>query len=212
MWEKQGEEVFFCFVDLKKAFDTIPREELWHTMEELDIPKEYRAVVYKLYEQVKEKFRTKEGMSKCFGSDIGIKQGCSFSSTLFGLYIDKLEEWLNKANGEGIQLAGYVIKLLLYADDLILIAKTAQGLRKHLKNLETFCLEVGMEVTIAKTKVVIFSLKKKKQQHTFIFEGSSLEIVENKYLGIDFHYTLSWETHKSKRIHSLLQNRCRKAE
>ena len=63
-------------------------------------------------------------MSECFGSDIGVKQGCLLSPTLFGLYIDKLEEWLNKANGEGIQLAEYVIRLLLYADDLILIAKT----------------------------------------------------------------------------------------
>ena len=65
----------------------------------------------------------------------GVKQGCPLSPTLFGLYIDKLEEWLNKANGEGIQLAEYVIKLLLYPDDLILIAKTTQGLKEHLKNL-----------------------------------------------------------------------------
>ena len=82
---------------------------------------------------------------------------------MFGLYIDKLEEWLNKANGEGIQLTDYVIRLLLYADDLILIAKTAQGLREHLKNLETFCTEVGMEVNTSKTKIMVFSLRKRKQ-------------------------------------------------
>ena len=64
-------------------------------------------------------------MSECFGSDIEVKQGCPLSPTLFGLYIDKLEEWLNKANGEGIQLAEYVIRLLLYIDDLILITKIA---------------------------------------------------------------------------------------
>ena len=66
-------------------------------------------------------------MLECFGSDIGVKQGCPLSPTLFGLYIDKLEEWLNKANGEEIQLAEYVIRLLLYADDLILIAKQHRG-------------------------------------------------------------------------------------
>ena len=107
-------------------------------MEELEVPKEYKVVVYKLYEQVKEKIKTKEGMSECFRSNVGVKQGFSLSTTLFGLYIDKLEEWLNKANGERIKLVDYVIRLLLYADDLILIAKTARGLREHLSKLETF--------------------------------------------------------------------------
>lgn len=37
--------------------------------------------------------------------NVGVKQGCSQSLTLFGLYIDKLEEWLKNVNGEGIWLA-----------------------------------------------------------------------------------------------------------
>ena len=106
------------------AFDTIPKDKLWNRMEELEVPTEYRVVVYKLYKQIKVKIRTKVGMSKCFSSDIGVKQGCPLSPTLFDLYTDKLEEWLNKANGEGIQLDEYVIRFLLYVDDLILIAKT----------------------------------------------------------------------------------------
>ena len=73
MWDKQGDEAFCCFVDFKKAFDTIPRDKLWNRMEELEVPTEYRGVVYKLYEQVKAKIRTKVGMSECFGSDIGVK-------------------------------------------------------------------------------------------------------------------------------------------
>jgi hypothetical protein len=64
-----------------------------------------------------------------FGSDISVKQGCPLSPTLFGLYIDKLESWLSRMNGEGVHLAGNVVKLILYADDLILISKTTHGLR-----------------------------------------------------------------------------------
>ena len=66
----------------------------------MDVPIEYKAAVYKLYEQVKAKIRTTEGMSECFGNEIGVKQGRPLSPTLFGLYIDKLEEWLNRAKGE----------------------------------------------------------------------------------------------------------------
>ena len=95
VWNIQGEEAFCCFVDFKKAFDTVPRDKLWRRMEEIRIPSEYREVVHKLYEKFRAKIRSKEDFSECFASDIGVKQGCPLSPTLFGLYIDKLEEWLN---------------------------------------------------------------------------------------------------------------------
>ena len=58
---------------------------------------------------------------------MGVKKGFPLSPTLFGLYIDKLKEWINMTNREGIQLVGYVVRLL-YVDDLILITKTSRGL------------------------------------------------------------------------------------
>jgi hypothetical protein len=60
-------------------------------MEELGIPDGYRATIHKIYEKVRDKIRTSEGMPECFGSDIGVKHGFPLSPTLFGLYIDKLE-------------------------------------------------------------------------------------------------------------------------
>ena len=91
IWDKQGETTYCCFVDFKKAFDTMTIDKLWNKMEELCILDGYRAAIQRLYEKVRAKIRTSEGMSKCFGSDIGVKQGCPLSPTLFGLYIDKLE-------------------------------------------------------------------------------------------------------------------------
>ena len=78
-------------------------------------------------------------------------------------------------DGEGLHLAGYVVKLLLYANGLILILKTTHGLREHLNALEHFCQEVGMQVNITKTKITIFSLNRKDKPITFLFEGSALE-------------------------------------
>jgi hypothetical protein len=54
VWEKK-EEVFCCFVDFKKDFDTVPRENLWHRMEELGVPMHLRAFIHRLYEEVKSK-------------------------------------------------------------------------------------------------------------------------------------------------------------
>ena len=92
-------------------------------MEELGVPIHLRAAVHRLYEEVKVKTRTSDGISESFRSDIGVKQGCPLSPTLFGLYIDKLEAWLNLEGGDGVLMGEYVIRFLLYAGDLILIAK-----------------------------------------------------------------------------------------
>jgi hypothetical protein len=199
-WEKK-EEVFCCFVDFRKAFDTVPRDKLWSRMEELGVPKHLRAAVHRMYEEVKAKIRTSAGISESFRSDIGVKQGCPLSPTLFGIYIDKLEEWLNSQGGDGIHLGKFVIRLLLYADDLILIAKSTLGLQEHLCSLEHFCRRVGMQVNISKTKVVVFSNKRKHNQHKFYFEGNILEeFADYKYLGIDFNRNLSWEGCRKKEL------------
>ena len=63
-------------------------------MEELGVPIHLRVTVHRLYEEVNVKIRMSAGISESFRSDIGVKQGCPLSPTMFGLYIDKLEEWL----------------------------------------------------------------------------------------------------------------------
>lgn len=42
-------------------------------MEELGVPDMHRDAVHRLYEKVRAKIRTSEGMSECFGSDTGVK-------------------------------------------------------------------------------------------------------------------------------------------
>ena len=153
--------IFCCFVEFKQAFDTVPRDKLWLRMEELEIPMHYRVVVHRLYEEVKVKIRTSIGISEIFRSEIGVKQGRPLSPTLFDLYIDKLEECLNLQGGDGVRLGEFVIKLLLYADDIVFIYKSVHGLKMHLYALEKFCRAVGMQVNTRKTKIMIFSNKRK---------------------------------------------------
>ena len=153
VWEKK-EEGFCCFVDFKKAFDMVPRDNIWRRMEDLEVPNHLRAAVHRLYEKVKVKIKTSAGISKSFRSNIGFKQGFPLSPTLFGLYIDNIEEWLKSQGGDGIHLGNFVIRLLLYTNDLIPIAKSSLGLQEHLLSPEHFCRSMGMQVNIRKMKVV----------------------------------------------------------
>jgi hypothetical protein len=107
--------IFCCFVDFRKAFDMVPRKNLWNRLEEIKVPLELRVVAIRMYENVIAKFKNTEGWSKEINCNIRVKQGCPLSPTLFGIYIDKLEECLEKAGCVGPTLTGIVINLLLYA-------------------------------------------------------------------------------------------------
>ena len=66
---------------------------------------------------------------------------------------------------------------------------------------------------------MVFSKKRKHNQHKFYFEGNTLEeVADYKYLGIDFNKNLSWNGCRKKRTLGgwkafyAFQNRCREAE
>ena len=59
-------------MDFRKAFDTVPRSNLWNRLEELKFPFELRAAAIRLYENVIAKFKTNEGWSKNIKCNIGV--------------------------------------------------------------------------------------------------------------------------------------------
>ena len=94
------------------------------------------------------------------------------SPTLFGIYIDKLEECLEKAGCVGLSLTGIVINLLLYAEDIVLIERSPHDLENQLRMLMDFFSNMGMIVNTDKTKVVIIK-SNNITYDTFVYENNS---------------------------------------
>ena len=138
------------------------------------------------------KFKNIEGWSKEINCNIGVKQGCPLSPTLFGIYIDKLEDCLEKAGCVGPTLTGIVINLLLYADDIVLMAMSPHDLENQLRILKDFCSNMGMTVNTDKTKVMIIK-SNKITYDTFVYDKKNLkEVTSYKYFGIDIHHKFNW--------------------
>ena len=76
----------------------------------------------------------------------------------------------------------------MYADDIVLLSKTAKSLHTLLCKLEIFCIKWNLKVNINKTKVIIFNKAGRVLQgHNFTYGNILLEHVnEYKYLGIYF--------------------------
>ena len=76
----------------------------------------------------------------------------------------------------------------MYADDIVLLSKSAEGLQNALNCLSEFCLRWSLKVNINKTKVIIFNKSGKiLKGFSFNFDDQIVEVVnEYKYLGIIF--------------------------
>ena len=73
---KAGDTLHYSFVDLCKAFDTIPHETLWQVLEERGLSSLTLSAIKATHAKVKACVLTQEGLTESFGCSVGVKQGC----------------------------------------------------------------------------------------------------------------------------------------
>jgi hypothetical protein len=71
-----------------------PKKKLWDRLDKIRVSLKLRDVAIRLHEKVIGNFNNIEGYSKYINCNIGFKEGYPLSLTLFGICIDKLEDFL----------------------------------------------------------------------------------------------------------------------
>ena len=88
---REGQRQLHCvFIDLEKAYDRAPREELWHCMREVLVPEMYVRAVQDLYNNCETKVRSAVGTMESFRVEVGLYQGSAQSTFLFTIVMDRL--------------------------------------------------------------------------------------------------------------------------
>ena len=99
-----------------------------------------------MYSQFKSCVRTSDGASQHLCQENGVLQRESSSPTLFAAYINETESKMNDIEGMSVSINGVIVSVLMYADDLVLLAPTEAGLQRGINALHSFCIENNLTV------------------------------------------------------------------
>ena len=190
-----GRRLFACFVDLEGAYDNVRRDALIGLLASMGVDGPMLATIASMYWRVRVRPKLGAALGPAFESTCGVRQGDPLSPLLFGLFIDRVEAALaERAPEAGAELpGGGLLRVLLYADDLVLLSHDAAGLQALLDALHAFCSANHMRVNISKTEVVVFGARTWRPPPTgapWHYAGAPLPLSPAyKYLGITLHST-----------------------
>ena len=80
--------IYFCFIDYTKAFDSVDHKKLWKILKEMGIPDHLTCLLRNLYADQEATVRTGHGTTDWFQIGKGVHQGCILSSCLFNLHAE----------------------------------------------------------------------------------------------------------------------------
>ena len=182
-----------CFIDFKKAFDSINRSMMLKILKAYGVPPNLLRATEAMYKGTRAKVVTPDGISEEFDILAGVQQGDTLAPFLF---IIALDYTLRKAINGREQELGFTITPrksrrspavaladLDYADDICLVSDRVEQAQELLNRVEVECAKVGLRLNIKKTKVITYNICTDHLPIT-TSEGSSLQEVNDfKYLG-----------------------------
>ena len=182
----EKKRLFVAFIDFRKAYDKINRNLLLLKLQKRGIKGKFYQNLKAIYSDISYVIKVKGGYLDPIPSTCGLKQGGVLSPSLFNIFIDDIKD-LFDASCDPVDMFDVPLSHLLYADDLILMSTSMDGLNKCLEKLRSYCNTWQMEVNIKKSQVMVFNASGRLLTgYNFFYGDKRLEQVKTYcYLGIE---------------------------
>ena len=170
-----------AFLDFSTAFDSVCRNTLYSKLKGYGISSK---MVMEIYRNVESCVKNSNMHSDWFKCIDGPKQGDGLTPILFAVSINDISKKLSVVDNDRD------MTILLYADDLVILAESREMLQKRLDVLYTYCRDNNLKVNINKSKVIAFNSR--KNIDLLLYNGCILQEVDKfKYLGMTFNRTVN---------------------
>ncbi|KAK3509880.1 hypothetical protein QTP70_018499, partial [Hemibagrus guttatus] len=170
---RDGQKELHCvFVDLEKAYDRVPREELWYCMRKSGVAEKYVRVVQDIYERSRTVVRCAVGQTEEFNVEVGLHQGSALSPFLFAIVMDQLSEEVRQESPWTI----------IFADDIVICSESREQVEENLERWRFALERRGMKVSHSKTEYMC--VNEREGSGTVRLQSEEVKKVQEfKYLG-----------------------------
>jgi len=151
-------QTLYCaFIDLKRAFNSIYRQGLWYKLISSGYGGRLVKIVKNMYEKIKCRVRLHGGnLSEVFVTMLGLQQGAILSAYLFSYFLNDLPDVLNSDSPDsGVNIGDLNVKLLMYADDMVVVSNSIQGLQKSLDVMYEYFTKWKLTVNLLKSNILV---------------------------------------------------------
>ncbi|KAK3507716.1 hypothetical protein QTP70_034822 [Hemibagrus guttatus] len=170
---RDGQRELHCvFVDLEKAYDRVPREELWYCMRKSGVAEKYVRVVQDMYERSRTVVKCAVGQTEEFKVEVGLHQGSALSPFLFAIVMDQLSEEVRQESPW----------TMMFADDIVICSESREQVEENLERWRFALERRGMKVSRSKTEYMC--VNEREGSGTVRLQGEEVKKVQEfKYLG-----------------------------
>ncbi|KAK3507820.1 hypothetical protein QTP70_000887 [Hemibagrus guttatus] len=170
---RDGQRELHCVsVDLEKAYDRVPREELWYCMRKSEVAEKYVRVVQDMYERSRTVVRCAVGQTEEFKVEVGLHQGSALSPFLFAIVMDQLPEEVRQESPW----------TMMFADDIVICSESREQVEENLERWRFALERRGMKVSRSKTEYMC--VNEREGSGTVGLQGEEVKKVQEfKYLG-----------------------------
>ncbi|UYV70767.1 hypothetical protein LAZ67_8000536 [Cordylochernes scorpioides] len=187
---RKRRKLYAFFVDLKKAFDTVPHLLLWRKLALVGLSGRFIKLIQNYYAQMMAAVRWNGSFTEFIKIQSGVLQGEPLSPYLFILFINDLVATLDDSDLPGIYLPGHgTIHLLLFADDIVLFGESKINLQITINLIKRYFEENGLTLNQSKSKIVVFRNGGRLARSDVWFWGQQPLTVSSKYTYLGYPLT-----------------------